>query len=410
MSASTRKLVIVLLAATCIISLSVGIRATLGLFLRPMTLDLHWSRAAFGLAIAVQNLMWGIAQPFTGMLADRYGSGRVLALGGIGYALGLYVMSLASTPELFTLGVGLINGMSISATAFAIVFGAVGRMVPPERRSLAMGIASAGGSVGQFIMLPLGRQLIESYGWSVALVMLGAIALLIVPMSSLLTGKATSAAGEVARPGRAFREALRHKPYWLLFAAFFTCGFHVAFIGTHLPAYLEDHAISGAVAATALALIGLFNIFGSLTFGWLGGRFSKKRVLSGLYLARAVVLLGFILAPLSTATVLLFGCGAGFLWLGTVPLTSGLVGQIFGVRYLSTLFGFVFLGHQLGSFLGVWLAGLVFDVTGSYTPIWWAAFGLALVAAAVQWPIDERPVPEQNAPKVEGDLRPATVS
>ncbi len=408
MTLSGRKFVLVLLAATCIISLSVGIRATLGLFLRPMTIDLNWSRASFGIAIAVQNLIWGIAQPFTGMLADRYGSGRVLALGGIGYALGLYVMSLASTPELFTIGVGLINGMSLSATAFAIVFGAVGRMVPPERRSLAMGIAAAGGSFGQFIMLPVGRALIDGFGWSAALVALGLIALAIVPMAGLLTGRATAAsASNPVRPGRAFREAIRHKPYWLLFCAFFTCGFHVAFIGTHLPAYLEDHAISGNIAATALALIGLFNIFGSLAFGWLGGAYSKKRVLSGLYLARAVVIFAFLVTPLSTASVMLFGCGAGFLWLGTVPLTSAMVGQIFGVRYLSTLFGFVFLGHQMGSFLGVWLGGLVFDLTGSYTPIWWAAFGLALIAAVVQWPIDERTVPE---PQAGPELNPAHAS
>lgn len=408
MTPSTRKFLLVLFAATCIISLSVGIRATLGLFLRPMTMELHWSRAAFGIAIAIQNLVWGVTQPFTGMLADRYGSGRVLTIGGIGYALGLYVMSLSTTPELFTLGVGLINGMSLSATAFAVVFGAVGRMVPPERRSLAMGIAAAGGSVGQFVMLPTGRFLIDGFGWTTALVLLGLIALMIVPMSALLTGKASGeGASGAARPGRALREAIRHKPYWLLFAAFFTCGFHVTFIATHLPAYLEDHAISATIAATALALIGLFNIFGSLTFGWLGGKYSKKRVLSALYLARAGVLLVFIVTPLSTSSVLLFGAGAGFLWLGTVPLTSGLVGQIFGVRYIATLFGFVFLGHQLGSFLGVWLAGLVFDLTGSYTPIWWTAFGLALFAAAVQWPIDERAVEE---PKADLELRPAATA
>jgi len=340
------------------------------------------------------------------MLADRYGTGRVLALGGLGYAIGLYVMSLASTPELFTLGVGVINGMSISATAFAIVFGAVGRMVPADKRTLAMAIASAGGSIGQFVMLPLGRVLIDGLGWSYALAALGCIALAIVPLSVLLKGRPALQAGEqVARPGLAFRAALRHKPYWLLFFGFFTCGFHVAFIGTHLPAYLEDHAISSRIAATALALIGLFNIFGSLTFGWLGGRYTKKRVLSALYFARACVLFGFLVVPLSTASVMVFACGTGFLWLGTVPLTSGIVGQIFGVRYLSTLFGFVFLGHQLGSFLGVWLAGLVFDLIGTYTPIWWAAFGLALFAAAVQWPIDERSVQEPEADRA---LKPAT--
>lgn len=402
MTSSRRNFVAVLLAATCVISLSVGIRATFGLFLRPMTLELHWSRAAFGIAIALQNLLWGVAQPFTGMLADRYGTGRVLAIGGIGYALGLYVMSLASTPEVFTLGVGLINGLSLSATAFAIVYGAVGRMVPEQHRTLAMAIASSGGSIGQFIMLPLGRQLIDGLGWSNALVALAVIALAITPLSLLLRSRATAEPGTtVVRPGRAFKDALRHKPFWLMFCAFFTCGFHVAFIATHLPAYLEDNGIPGRIAAFALALIGLFNIFGSLVYGWAGGRFSKKRLLSGLYFIRAAVLLGFLLVPLSNASVMLFACATGFTWLGTVPLTSGLVGQIFGVRYLSTLFGFVFFGHQIGSFLGVWLGGLVFDLTGSYRPIWWAAFGLAVFAALVQWPIDERTVLEH---KTEGAL------
>lgn len=410
MTSGKRNVVAVLFAATLIISLSVGIRATLGLLLVPMTTDLHWPRAAFAIAIAVQNLVWGLAQPFTGMLADRYGSGRVLAVGGIGYALGLYVMSLASTPLTFTLGVGLINGMSISATAFAVVLGAVGRLVSPQRRSFAMGIASAGGSIGQAVMLPVGSHLIGTFHWSTALALLGAISLLIVPVSALLTGKAEAeGATREARPGRAFREALRHKPYWLLFCAFFTCGFHVAFIGTHLPAYLADHGISAAVATTALMLIGLFNIAGSLVFGWMGGKLSKKRALSGLYLARALVVLAFLTAPVSAASVLVFACGTGFLWLGTVPLTSGLVGQIFGMRYLSTLFGFVFLWHQFGSFLGAWGAGLVFDLTGSYTPAWWAAFGLALFAAAVQLPIDERAIPEPRD-EAAGGVEPVSAS
>ena len=408
MTSSRRNFAVVLLAATCVISLSVGIRATLGLFLRPMTLDLHWSRAAFGIAIALQNLVWGAAQPFTGMLADRYGTGRVLAIGGIGYAVGLYIMSLAATPETFTLGVGLVNGLSLSATAFAIVYGAVGRMVPERHRTLAMAIASSGGSIGQFVMLPVGRTLIDGLGWSHALVALSVISLAIVPLALLLRSRAAPEPGAAkVRPGRAFKDALRHRPFWLLFCTFFTCGFHVAFISTHLPAYLEDNGISGRIAAFALALIGLFNIFGSLTYGWAGGRYSKKLVLSGLYFTRAACLLGFLLLPLSTASVMLFACLTGFTWLGTVPLTSGLVGQIFGVRYLSTLFGFVFLGHQLGSFLGVWLGGLVYDLTGNYTPVWWAAFGLAVCAGLVQLPIDERTVP---APQAEGALPAAAAA
>lgn len=381
----------VLIAATFVISLSIGIRQTLGLFLRPLTVDLGWSRETFAFAIALQNLLWGAVQPFTGMLADRYGSGRVIALGGLGYALGLLVMGSAHDPTTFTIGVGVLNGMAMSACSFAVVLGAVSRVVPPERRSMAMGIASAGGSIGQFVMLPVGQALISLQGWSSALGSLALIALLMVPMAVILTGRASPEAGATSvRPGRAFAEAMGYKQYWLMFSGFFVCGFHVTFIGTHLPAYLVDNHISAGMAATALALIGFFNILGSFSFGALGGRYSKKKTLSALYLARSVVIALFVFLPLSDVTVLLFASGVGFLWLGTVPLTSALVGQIFGVRYLSTLFGFVFFGHQIGSFLGVWLGGLVYDMTGSYNPVWYAGIALGIFAAIIHWPIDER--------------------
>ncbi len=398
MDKSWRTPLVVLIAATLVISLSVGIRATLGLFLRPMTMELGWGRETFAFAIALQNLVWGAAQPFTGMLADRYGTGRVIAIGGVGYALGLLTMGLATSPGVFTLGVGVFNGLGISACSFAVVLGAVSRAVPAERRSMAMGIASAGGSIGQFIMLPLGQGLISGQGWSMALMSLAAIGLIMVPMSAMLTGKAAPEAGLLtARPGRAFAEAMGYRQYWLMFTGFFVCGFHIAFIGTHLPAYLVDNHISPAMGATALALIGFFNILGSFTFGALGGRYSKKNTLSALYLARSVAIAFFIFLPISNVTVLLFASAVGFLWLGTVPLTSGLVGQIFGVRYLSTLFGFVFFGHQIGSFLGVWLGGLVFDMTGSYTPVWYGGIALGIFAAIVHWPIDERTLQLEKA-------------
>jgi MFS family permease len=402
---SWRTPLVVLIAATVVISLSVGIRATLGLFLRPMTTDLGWGRETFAFAIALQNLLWGVAQPFTGMLADRYGTGKVIAVGGIGYALGLLTMGLATNPATFTLGVGVLNGLGISACSFAVVLGAVGRAVPPERRSVAMGIASAGGSIGQFIMLPVGQLLISGEGWSIALMILAASALLMVPTAVLLTGKAQPEPGATTvRPGRAFTDAMGYRSYWLMFTGFFVCGFHVAFIGTHLPAYLVDNHISPAMGATALAMIGFFNILGSFVFGVLGGKFSKKNTLSLLYLTRSAAIAFFVFTPISNWTVLIFASAVGFTWLGTVPLTSGLVGQIFGVRYLSTLFGFVFFGHQIGSFLGVWLGGLVFDLTGSYTPVWYGGIALGIFAAIVHWPIDERTL------EVEKGLSMATVA
>jgi MFS family permease len=398
MPKSWRTPLVVLIAATVVISLSVGIRQTLGLFLRPMTMDLGWGRETFAFAIALQNLIWGAAQPITGMLADRYGTGRVIALGGFGYALGLLTMGLSTSPGMFTLGVGVFNGLGISACSFAVVLGAVSRAVPAEKRSMAMGIASAGGSIGQFVMLPLGQVFISMSGWSLALMYLAGIALIMMPVSVLLTGKAQPDAGmTTAHPGRAFTAALGYRQYWLMFTGFFVCGFHVAFIGTHLPAYLVDNHISPAMGATALAMIGFFNILGSFTFGVLGGRYSKKNTLALLYLTRSAAIAFFVFTPISNVTVLIFASVVGFLWLGTVPLTSGLVGQIFGVKYLSTLFGFVFFGHQIGSFLGVWLGGLVFDVTGSYTPVWYGGIALGIFAAIVHWPIDERTLEAEKA-------------
>jgi MFS family permease len=393
--------VLVLIAAMVVVSLALGIRSTMGLFLRPMTADLGWGREVFAFAIALQNLLWGAAQPFTGMIADRYGTGRVIAISGVGYALGLAMMATADHPFMLNLGLGVVNGLFFSGVTFSVVLGAVSRAVPAEKRGMAMGIASSGGSVGQFVMLPLGQWFIDSQGWATALILLAAISLFMVPMGAILTGKAAPSAGDtVARPGRAFLEAVGYRQYWLMFVGFFVCGFHVSFVATHLPAYLVDNGIAATMGATALALIGFFNIFGSLAFGALGDRFSKKKTLAFLYLTRGAAIAGFMAVPLSNASVLVFAAVMGFTWLGTVPLTNGLVGQVFGARYMATLSGFVFFGHQIGAFIGVWLGGLIFDLTGSYNPIWYAGIALGVFAAAVHWPIDERPLAvEGNAPE-----------
>jgi MFS family permease len=390
--ATWRSPLLVLLAACLVVILSTGTRHTFGLFLRPMTETFGWGREVFALAIALQNLVWGLSQPLTGMLADRYGAGRVLAAGGLTYALGLLLMSQAGTPLVLTLSAGLLIGLGLSATGFAVVFGAVSRAASERRRSLYMGIAASGGSVGMFLMIPIGQGLISGLGWVQAMGSLALLALVMPLLAVVLVGRAgqPAASEAVTNPVQALRQAGRQRRYWLLFWGFFVCGFHVAFISTHLPAFLADNAVAPAVAALALSLIGLFNILGSLTLSYLGGRYSKRKLLCALYLARAVVIAVFIALPLSTASVLAFAGAMGFLWLATVPLTSGLVGQMYGVRYLSTLFGIVFLGHQIGSFLGVWSGGFIYDLTGSYTLVWYAAVALGLFSALIHWPIDER--------------------
>lgn len=386
---------VVIVAGGLIITLSIGTRQAFGLFLQPLSGDLGWGREVFALAIAFQNLLWGLSQPVAGLIADRYGSGRVLAGGGVLYAGGVLMMSQTSSVLDIALSGGLLVGLGLSGSGFAIVLAAVGRVVSPERRSLAFGVVSALGSFGQFIMVPVGQAFLAAYGWSIAFMLLGAILLLIVPLASALRGRAgPQEAAE--RPDQGIREVLReaagHSGYRYLVAGFFVCGFHVTFIAFHLPAYLSDQGFSGAMAATALALIGLFNIFGSFAFGALGGRYSKKYLLSLLYFARALAILGFITLPITSLTIVVFASVMGLLWLGTVPLTSGIVAEIFGMRYLGTLFGIVFLSHQVGGFLGVWLGGLLFDRTGDYTIIWWVAVALGLVAALIHWPIDERAI------------------
>lgn len=386
----------VIFSAAAIVTIAMGVRQAFGLFLPDMSTDLSIGRSSFGLSLALQNLLFGLAQPFVGALADRHGAGRVVAGGTLLYAAGLIAASIAGSAIGLHLSFGLMVGMALSATTFVVVLGAVGRAVTPERRSMAFGIVTAGGSLGQFLVVPAGQLLIGELGWRMALVALAGLIAVMLALAVGVSGKPQAAGPQAGGAGQTLRQALGeaagHGGFWLLNAGFFVCGFHVAFIATHFPAYLTDKGLGLAIGANALALVGLFNIFGSYLFGVWGGRWSKKGLLAALYAARGVVMIAFLVAPLTPVSALLFAAAMGFLWLGTVPLTSGLVGQIFGMRYLSTLYGIVFLGHQLGSFCGAWIAGLMFDWTGSYDSIWVASVALGFIAALLHLPIPDRPV------------------
>ncbi|WP_434558198.1 MFS transporter [Pseudomonas sp. Z4-20] len=382
----------VLVGSALILALSLGVRHGFGLFLAPMSAEFGWGREVFAFAIALQNLIWGLAQPFTGALADRFGAAKVVLIGGVLYALGLVLMGMADSPWSLSLSAGLLIGIGLSGTSFSVILGVVGRAVPAEKRSMGMGIASAAGSFGQFAMLPGTLGLIGWLGWSAALLALGLLVALIVPLVRMLKDAPAPLSGNEQTLSEALREACGHSGFWLLAVGFFVCGFQVVFIGIHLPAYLVDQHLPASVGTTVLALVGLFNIFGTYTAGWLGGRMSKPRLLTGLYLARAVVIGLFLWLPVTTTTAYVFGMAMGFLWLSTVPLTNGTVATLFGVRNLSMLGGIVFLFHQLGSFLGGWLGGVVYDRTGSYDLIWQVSILLSLLAAALNWPVRERPV------------------
>lgn len=382
----------ILLGSALILALSLGTRHGFGLFLPPMSAQFGWGREVFAFAIALQNLIWGLAQPFTGALADRFGAAKVVFVGGILYAVGLALMSMADSPATLSLSAGLLIGIGLSGTTFSIILGVVGRALPPEKRSMGMGLASAAGSFGQFAMLPGTLGLIGWLGWSMALVALGLLVAFILPLVAMLKDKPVPVAVGEQTLREALHEACTHSGFWLLAFGFFVCGFQVVFIGVHLPAYLVDQHLPATVGTTVLALIGLFNVFGTYLAGWLGGRMSKPRLLTGLYLLRAVVIVGFLWMPLTQTTAYLFGISMGLLWLSTVPLTNGTVATLFGVRNLSMLGGIVFLFHQLGAFLGGWLGGVVYDHTGSYDMIWHVSIALSLMAAALNWPVRERPV------------------
>lgn len=393
-----RNSALILLGASLILALSLGIRHGFGLFLPPMSSEFGWGREVFAFAIALQNLIWGLTQPFTGALADRFGAKRTVMVGGVLYVVGLLLMGLADSPLSLSLSAGVLIGMGLSGTSFSVILGAVGRAVPPEKRSMAMGIAAAAGSFGQFVMLPGSLGLISWLGWSAALMALGLLVALIVPLASLLKDTPLPSSGQEQTLREALREAFAHSGFWLLALGFFVCGFQVVFIGVHLPAYLVDQHLPALVGTTVLALVGLFNIFGTYIAGILGGRISKPRLLTALYLARAVIIVAFITLPLTVWSAYAFGVAMGLLWLSTVPLTNGTVATLFGVRNLSMLGGIVFLFHQLGAFLGGWMGGYVYDRTGSYDLVWQIAVLLSLLAAALNWPVREQPVARlQNA-------------
>jgi len=394
MKAVWRTPIYVLCGAVAILVISNGSRQNFGLFLVPLSADLGWGRAEFSLAIAVQNLVMGLAAPFIAAVGDRWGPIRVMAVSAGLYAAGVYLISQSTTPEVMLLSAGLVVGLGASGIGMTLPLALVGRVAPESRRSLWLGIATAGGSVGQFVFAPVSQGLISGFGWADGIVVLSVIIAVTVPLSlSLRAGAAAALAAQGPQSlASAVAEAGGHRGYWLLVAGFFVCGFQVQFIGTHFPGFLTDQGAAPWLAAWAIATIGIFNLVGTLGAGWLGGRYRKKYLLSLLYLLRAVLFLAFLHVPVSEASVLAFSAALGLLWLSTVPLTGGIVAQVFGPRYMATLFSVVFLGHQLGSFSGVWLGGMFYDRTGSYDAAWWLAIALGVAAALIHWPIDDKPV------------------
>ena len=400
MTTAWRSTTWLLLGASLILALSLGTRRGFGLFLPPMSAEFGWGREVFAFAIALQNLIWGLAQPITGALADRFGARKAIVIGGVLYVLGLVCMGMADSPLSLSLSAGLLIGIGLSGTSFSVILGVVGRAVPVEKRSMAMGIAAAAGSFGQFAMLPGTLGLISWLGWSAALLALGLLVALMIPLAAMIKETLPPVTnGPQQTLVEALREATSHSGFWLLALGFFVCGFQVVFVAVHLPAYLVDHHLPALTGTTVLALVGLFNIFGTYIAGWLGGRMSKPRLLSALYLLRGVVITLFLVAPLTQWSAYLFGIAMGLLWLSTVPLTNGTVATLFGVRNLSMLGGIVFLFHQIGSFLGGWLGGYLYDTTGSYDLVWQISIGLSVMAAALNWPVREVPVARlQGAP------------
>jgi len=400
-SATTQRLSMtqVLVCGAAVVTLSMGIRHGFGLWLQPITMDRGWARETFAFALAVQNLAWGLAGPFAGGLADRFGALRVLVAGALLYALGLVLMALATSGLAFTGSAGVLLGLAQSGTTYAIVYGVIARQVDPAKRSWAMGVTAAAGSFGQFLMVPVESWLIGSAGWDNALLILGLVALGMAPLAfGLREPPAPSAkAGHGQTVGAALREAFAYPSFRLLMAGYFVCGFQVVFIGVHLPSYLKDAGLGPQVATIALMLIGLFNVFGTYAAGVLGQRLARRHILAAIYLLRALAIVAFVSVPITAASVYVFSAVMGLLWLSTVPPTNAIVAQIFGARYMSMLGGFVFLSHQVGSFLGVWLGGVLYDASGSYAIVWWLAVALGVFAALVNLPVREsaiaRPAP-----------------
>ncbi|PVE44083.1 MFS transporter [Limnohabitans planktonicus] len=390
----------VLICGAAIVTLSMGIRHGFGLWLQPITQAQGWGRQEFGFAMAIQNLAWGFMGIFAGMVADKFGAFRVIALGAVVYGVGLLGMAWATDPWVFALFTGVIIGTAQAGTTYAVIYGVIGRNVPAERRSWAMGVAAAAGSFGQFLMVPVEGLLISQMGWQTALVILAAAAMLIIPLAWGLREPALNAPGQVKRDqtiGQALKEAFKYPSFQLLMAGYFVCGFQVVFIGVHMPSYLKDHGLAPQVASYALALIGLFNVFGTYIAGTLGQKFAKKNILAFIYAARSVAIVLFLWAPLTPTSVYLFSAVMGLLWLSTVPPTNAAVAQIFGISHLSMLSGFIFFSHQIGSFLGVWLGGYLYDKTGSYDIVWYLSIALGVMAALVNLPVRESPIARRQA-------------
>jgi MFS family permease len=385
----------VLACGAAIVTLSMGIRHGFGLWLQPITQAQGWDRGTFALAIAIQNLAWGFFGIFAGMVADRFGAFRVLVVGSVLYGLGLAGMALSSNALVFALTTGVLIGAAQAGTTYAVVYGVIGRQVDPASRSWAMGVAAAAGSFGQFLMVPVEGFLILNAGWQQALLTLAVFVLLISPLAFGLREPGFSAGAVPHREqtiGQALREAFKYPSFQLLMAGYFVCGFQVVFIGVHMPSYLKDKGLSPQVASYALALIGLFNVFGTYIAGTLGQKLAKRKILAVIYLGRAVAIALFLWAPLTPTSVYVFASVMGFLWLSTVPPTNATIAQIFGVAHLSMLGGFVFFSHQIGSFLGVWLGGFLYDRTGSYDIVWYLAIALGIFAAIVNLPVREAPI------------------
>ncbi|WP_332816402.1 MFS transporter [Ramlibacter sp.] len=385
----------VVLCGAMVVTLSMGIRHGFGLWLQPITQAQGWTRETFAFALAVQNLAWGVFGVFAGMLADRFGAFRVLAGGAVLYALGLVGMALSPNAFLFALTAGVLIGAAQAATTYAVVYGIIGRQIDPSKRSWAMGVAAAAGSFGQFLMVPVEGFLISGLGWQQALLVLAALVLLIGPFAWGLREPGFQSGQPAPREQtivQALREAFRYPSFQLLMAGYFVCGFQVVFIGVHMPSYLKDEGLSPQVASYALALIGLFNVFGTYAVGVLGQKFARRKILAAIYFGRSVAIVAFLWAPLTPASVYLFSAVIGLLWLSTVPPTNATLAQIFGVAHLSMLSGFVFFSHQIGSFMGVWLGGLLYDRTGSYDIVWWLAIALGVFAALVNLPVREAPI------------------
>ena len=382
----------VLICGALIVSLAMGIRHGFGLWMLPMTQTMGWGREDFAMAIAVQNISWGLIGVFSGMLADRFGAFRVIIVGALAYALGLFGMAHAASPQWLIVTAGVMVGAAQAGTTFAVVFGVIGRNIPPERRSWAMGVVSAAGSFGQFLMVPTESMLISQWGWQQALVMLAVGILIILPLSLGLREPSFTAGQAPVRSQsilQALREAFGYRSFQLLMAGYFVCGFQVVFIGVHLPSFLKDQGMSPQLASTALALIGLFNIVGTYAAGSLGQVMAKNKILSGIYLARGIIIAIFISLPITPLSVYIFAAAMGLLWLSTVPVTNAVIAQIFGVSHLSMLSGFVFLSHQVGSFLGVWLGGMIYDRTGSYDQVWFITIALSAFATLINLPVRE---------------------